>query len=165
MPERPDHVEQVGRDEQGRTGDLQRLRRAEPEEEANEEAAHEESKVALERREVDAARERLRPAVAVDQHADERHCDRREQEGSADDCPRRHVVGPRFASDDRDDRDQRLGKRRRDRGEDAPHGALAKVELAPEPLDPIRKEQRSREQNREARGKENGRAHGATSAP
>jgi hypothetical protein len=73
-------------------------------------------------------------------------------------------LGPGFAPDDRDDRDQGFREGRGDRGEDAPDGALPKADPAPEPLDRVREQQRPREENGEARRQEDGRAHEATTA-
>ena len=109
-----------------------------------------------------AARERLRPPLAVD-HGRETHEHHRQggqKQRRANDRPDRDVARAGLAPDDGDDRDQRLGKGGGDRRENAPNRALPKPRLAPEPLDRVCEQERAREEDREARQQQNNGAHG-----
>ncbi|MCZ7589211.1 MAG: hypothetical protein M5U27_10250 [Gaiella sp.] len=111
VSEGPRRVDRVRDDEDDRAEDLKRERCAEPEQERDDEAGHEEREVARERREMDVEREILRasPAVGDRGQPDERHRDRREKERSADDGADGHVLRAGCAADDGDDRNQRFG--------------------------------------------------------
>ncbi len=167
VPECPARVDGVRHDEQDRRRNLDRGRRAEPEQETDEEAAHEEGEVALERREVHVQVQPRLATTAVEHRPEphECHCNRRQEQRRADDRPDRDVLGSLAALDDGDDRDQRLRQRRRHGGEEAADSPLPEPDHAAEPLDRVRDQQRAGEQDGEARRQEDGGAHGAEDEP
>jgi hypothetical protein len=159
VPKRPGRIRRVGADENDGARDLQRLRGSETKEQRDRQARHEEAEISLESPEVDGGFEPLRAPLAIDErrHSDERHRDRCQKQRSANDRADRDVVGTLVALDDGDHRNQRLRQGRRDSREQAPDGALPELELAAEPLDRIREEQRACEKDGKACWQQNDR--------
>jgi hypothetical protein len=85
---------------------------------------------------------------------DQEHRHRGEQERRPDDRADRHLVGALVAGDDRDQRDQALGHRGADGGEQAPHRPLPDVEAVAEPLHRVGEEDRAGQDDGEARGEQ-----------
>src|SRR6185437_3558558 len=160
VPKRPGRIGRVGADEDDGARDLQRLRGSETKEQRDRQASHEEAEIPLESPEVDGGFEPLRAPLAIDErpYSDERHRDRCQKQRSAEDRADRDVVGTLVALDDGDHRNQRLRQGRRDSREQAPDGALPELELAAEPLDRVREEQRPCEKDGKARWEQDDRA-------
>jgi hypothetical protein len=78
----------------------------------------------------------------------------REHERRPDDRADRDILGAFGSADDRHDRDRRLRKGGRNRGEKAARSAAAELEPVREPLDGVRKEDGSDEDDGETSCKE-----------
>jgi hypothetical protein len=154
--QRRDDIAAIAEQEDDRGDDLEAVGHAEPEHEPDGEEPEEDGEVALHGLGVDveAVAGRAPALVGERRNADEEHRDRREQERGPDDRADRDVVGPLRPAEDRDERDQALGHRRPDGGEQAPHRAFAERQLVPEPLDGVREGERPDEDHREAHGEQ-----------
>jgi hypothetical protein len=160
--QRAPDVVAIGGHEAHREDDLDRRGQVEgADSDSKGEEDQEEHEVALERRRVGAKLGALLAAMPVDQRRgpDQGHRDRGEEERGADDRADRDVLGPLFAADDRDDRDQRLGHRGADRREQAADRPLAHRQPVARPLDGVRENQGAGEDHGEADQKQNEGAH------
>ena len=145
-------IERVGEDEGDPDRDSQRRRRAPGERQGAREEGEEEEQVPLQGRAVGAQLQALGAPVpeAVDEEADQPHRQGSEQEGGADDRPDRHLVRTAGGAEQGDDRDQCLGHRRPDRGQQAADGALSQPQPVADPLHRVGEEQRAAEDDGEA---------------
>ena len=114
-------VDAISDHEHRRQRQVEGIRSDDPDRDPGREEDQEEDEVAVEGFCVGVELGALLAPAFVDQRRDpdERHRDRRQQEGRADDRPDGDILGALGAADDRDDRDQRLGHRRADGGEQA----------------------------------------------
>ncbi len=156
------HVEEVGAEEEETERDVHsRWSAQRSDDDRDREKREEEGEVALKRWSV-----RLEvcalvaPARVHDcRCADERHCECREEERRADDRSHGDVLRTLRALDDRDDRDQRLGHRGADRGQDRADRTLPHVQPAAQPLHRVREDERARKDDRERDEEEDDCAH------
>ena len=139
-----EQIDEVGREEDPAEIPLQEVhlgrKQGEPERDRIED--QEEDQVARRVSGVHVKRHAL-PPDAKDERGDpdEQHDEGSEHERGAEDRAHPDLVGVgAVREEDRDDRDERFGCRRSERGEDAARGALADPQLDPQPLDPVRED-------------------------
>jgi hypothetical protein len=144
-------VRGVGGDEGDPCGQPKPVWSVESQSQGKGEENQEEDEIPIQRRDVGTQGDPLRPAVPVDvgREADQAHGERCEQEGRPDDCPDRDVFALR-SLEQGDDRDQGLGHRRPDCGEQASDRALAQLEAIADPLRRVREQKRPGQDHREA---------------
>src|ERR671919_564936 len=152
VPDRPPRISAVDDQQPGRRRDVDGCRVDQPQADAGGEAGQKDAEVATQGAVVGGHLGAAASPSAECQRAgaNQEHGDRAQHEGGTDDGADRDLLGL-AAREDRDHGNQRLRQRRTDRGQQASDGSFTEVETIARPLDRVREQDRSADDQRECR--------------